>query len=182
MNFDQLTSLLRSLLKIAGSALAAHGLTQAASIVNGEDCIGVVLALGGLAWSHWEHGADAPPPPAGKLPGPKIMVLAGMLALLLAGATACNTTQQTVAYKSIASLEQGATSSYDAYCGLVINRALPTNGVPAASAAFQHFQDSAKLATLLAMNNTNALAPAQLSAEEAQFLTLINSFETSTNH
>lgn len=75
MNIDQLQSLLRSLLKIAGSALMAHGLTQAAGIVNGEDFIGVVLALGGLAWSHWEHGADAqPPPPSGKLPGPKVML------------------------------------------------------------------------------------------------------------
>lgn len=179
MNQDQINSALRSLLKIIGSALAAHGLAQAASIVNGEDCIGVVLAVAGLVWSHFSHAPDAPPPPAAKLPGPKIMMLAGMLTLLL-GVAACNTAQQTVAYKTIASVEQAATMSYDGYCGLVIQHSLPTNGVPAASAAFQHFQNSARLATLLAMNNTNALAPAALGAEEAQLLSLINSFESAS--
>lgn len=95
--------------------------------------------------------------------------------LLVAG---CTTTQQTIAYKTIGTLEQGATSSYDAYFNLVLKNQLPTNGLPAASAAFNHFQDSAKLATLAAMNNTNALAPASLADEESQLLKLISGFET----
>ncbi len=53
MNQDQFFSIVRSALKIAGSALAAHGLTKAASIVNGEDCVGLVLTIAGLLWSHY---------------------------------------------------------------------------------------------------------------------------------
>lgn len=59
MNSDQLNSLIRSILKIAGAALAAHGLTKAASIVNAEDTIGVVLTIVGAVWSHYQHaGTD----------------------------------------------------------------------------------------------------------------------------
>ena len=55
MNLDQFNSLIRSLLKVAGAALAAHGLTAAASIVNSQDVIGFVLVLAGMAWSHFTH-------------------------------------------------------------------------------------------------------------------------------
>lgn len=57
MNQDQITSIIRSILKIAGSALAAHGLTNAANLVNGEDVAGVAIAVAGLVWSHYNHSS-----------------------------------------------------------------------------------------------------------------------------
>jgi hypothetical protein len=62
MNQDQFFSLVRSLLKVIGAALAAHGLAQTAGIVNSEDFIGLVLVVAGFAWSHLTHATtDAPP-------------------------------------------------------------------------------------------------------------------------
>lgn len=58
MNSDQINSLIRSILKIAGAALAAHGLTKAAAIVNAEDTIGVAMTIVALVMSHASHGTD----------------------------------------------------------------------------------------------------------------------------
>ena len=63
MNQDQFTSLIQSLIKIAGSALTAHGLTAAANIVNGQDVSGVVLVVAGLVWSHVWNAAPTTTPP-----------------------------------------------------------------------------------------------------------------------
>jgi hypothetical protein len=62
MNQDQLTSLVRSVLKIVGTALAAHGLSKEANLVNGEDVAGVVIAFASLVWSHYNHSAPPTPP------------------------------------------------------------------------------------------------------------------------
>lgn len=52
----QTQALIRSLLKIIGGALAAHGLTRAAAVVNAGDSIelvfGVVSAIAGYVLSH----------------------------------------------------------------------------------------------------------------------------------
>lgn len=55
MSISQLNSLIRSTLKIVGAALTAHGMTQAGSLINAEDVIGVVLTVAGLVWSHYHH-------------------------------------------------------------------------------------------------------------------------------
>ena len=55
MTQDQVMSAVRSLVKIVGAALVAHGMTKSAAIVNGEDVIGVVLVIAGLLWSHYNH-------------------------------------------------------------------------------------------------------------------------------
>ena len=59
MNQQQAIALAQGLIKILGAALAAHGSTKAANIINGEDVSGVVIALAGVLWSHFYHG-DAP--------------------------------------------------------------------------------------------------------------------------
>ena len=101
MNIDQVTSLVRSLMKIIGSALAAHGLTQAAGIVNGEDCIGVVLAIAGMVWSHWEHAADSAPPAGTNRAMLTWLMIAAMGlfggSLMVSG---CKSTPQQVAYQA----------------------------------------------------------------------------------
>jgi len=60
MNQDQFVSLVTSVLKIAGSALAAHGLTADAQWLNGQDVTGVVLTISTVIFSHF-YNADAKP-------------------------------------------------------------------------------------------------------------------------
>lgn len=91
MNQDQFLSLLRTVLKVSGSALAAHGATKAASIVNAEDVIGAVLLIGGALWSHFHHTeSPAPTKPTGT-------VITTLLALVCGGVllTGCTGVPQT---------------------------------------------------------------------------------------
>lgn len=60
MNQDQINSMVRSVLKVAGAILVAHGATQAAAIVNCEDMIGLVITLVGLVQSHQAHWSAEP--------------------------------------------------------------------------------------------------------------------------
>ena len=55
MNQDQIHSLVRSILKIAGAIALAHGSTKAATIINSEDAIGLIVLLIGLWQSHQTH-------------------------------------------------------------------------------------------------------------------------------
>jgi hypothetical protein len=56
MNKDQIVSLVTSILKIAGSALAAHGATKAASFLNTEDVTGAIITVVTVIYSHWYNG------------------------------------------------------------------------------------------------------------------------------
>lgn len=55
MNSSQFLSILRTALKVLGSALATHGAQKAAALINSEDVIGLVLLIGGVWWSHCNH-------------------------------------------------------------------------------------------------------------------------------
>ena len=55
MNQEQINSLVRTVLKIAGTALAAHGMTTSANLVNSEDVFGAAVLLVGLWQSHQTH-------------------------------------------------------------------------------------------------------------------------------
>ena len=57
MNQPQINSLVRSLLKVAGTVLTAHGLTSTATWINSEDVLGMVVLLVGLWQSHQVHGS-----------------------------------------------------------------------------------------------------------------------------
>lgn len=56
MNQDQIDSLVRTVCKMAGGILAAHGLANAATVVNSTNVVeaitGVVVAVIGIAASH----------------------------------------------------------------------------------------------------------------------------------
>ncbi len=60
MNTDQVTSLVRSGLKLAAGALIAHGYSATGNFVTTETVVGFVVGLIGLAWSHFFHKSDAP--------------------------------------------------------------------------------------------------------------------------
>jgi hypothetical protein len=65
MNPDQRDSLIRSILKIAGTAALAHGLAATSTWINSEDAAGLIILLVGLWQSHIFHGAAAAPAPRG---------------------------------------------------------------------------------------------------------------------
>ena len=70
MTQDQIDSLTRSVCKLAGGILAAHGATSMAVAVNAPDTIeaisGIVMAAVSLWASHTTHALSAAPKPAGK--------------------------------------------------------------------------------------------------------------------
>ena len=49
---SQFASILRTILKLAGAALVTHGVIDEGSV---EPIIGGLLAVAGIAWSHFEH-------------------------------------------------------------------------------------------------------------------------------
>lgn len=94
------------------------------------------------------------------------------LAVLL---TACQLTNQTIAYRSLASVETSTVAAFDSYLTAVAKGKVSTNAVPKISKDFQAFQDAMRTATLLVQGNTNAVAPANLTAQSA---TLLNEIST----
>jgi len=86
----------------------------------------------------------------------------------------CNTPQQRATYNTIATVEQTASTSVDAYYTLVLQGKVSTNGVPTVAHAFNELQAAIALAAATAQNGTNALAPANIVMEASQLGTLIN--------
>jgi hypothetical protein len=62
MNKDQIVSLVTSVLKITGAALAAHGATKAAAFLNAEDVIGAIIAVVTVIYSHWYNATPSMKP------------------------------------------------------------------------------------------------------------------------
>lgn len=87
--------------------------------------------------------------------------------------TGCNTSQQTLAYKSIYTVQKVTVGAYDGYLDQVINGTARTNEVPRVSKAFNHFQASFLVALDAVQFNTNALAPASLVLESQDIINLI---------
>ena len=112
----------------------------------------------------------------------KMIFVSALLSAIIAciAITGCNTTQQTVAYNSIAALETVATTSVDGYFTLVAKGVVPTNNVPKVAAAYNTFQASAALAATVAQAGTNALASAELQIEFASLTNLVNTAITTT--
>lgn len=52
---EQISSGIRSGLKVVGAMLAAHGYTKYSTIMNGEDMIGFALMVAGFFWSYVHH-------------------------------------------------------------------------------------------------------------------------------
>jgi hypothetical protein len=59
MNQQQTDSLIRSVLKVAGAVLVAHGATKAASVVNCEDMFGLIVGLVGVVQSYRHHASPS---------------------------------------------------------------------------------------------------------------------------
>jgi len=98
-----------------------------------------------------------------------------LLALALCGCSLLPKSNQTTAYKTLATIETTATSAFDGYLTLVAKAKVSTNSVPKIAADFQKLQDALKAATILVQGDTNAVAPASVTVISA---TLLNEIST----
>jgi hypothetical protein len=92
MNYDQIMSLVRSIMKIVAGILAAHGLQNEATLLNTPDIIAATLAIASLVWSHCSHLS----PPDGNAPTGKltsILIIGFLGATLGATLTGCASLQ-----------------------------------------------------------------------------------------
>lgn len=106
----------------------------------------------------------------------KLRLLTIALGLILAG---CSTGSVNIANKTLTGLEVATTGAYDTYDALVIKGSLPTNDVPKISRAYNDFQASMQVASVLAQNNTNILATTNLVTASEKVINLIT---TVTSH
>lgn len=96
MNASQINSLIRTVLKIAGTALAVHGLQKEATWINSEDAAGALMTLIGMLWSHFHHDQNSPVEPINKAP----LLLLAIAPLTFSGCAifnASSTTEQKAA-------------------------------------------------------------------------------------
>ena len=93
--------------------------------------------------------------------------------ILLAALVGCTTNQQTIAYKSLYTVEKVTTGAYDGYLDSIIVGQTTTNSLPRVSSAFNKFQASFVVALDAVQFNTNAPAPASLVVESQDVLNLI---------
>ena len=63
MNTDQLASVVRTVMKVAGTFLATKGLAIGAT--DWETITGAVVVIAGVVWSHYTHKEE---PPIGQPP------------------------------------------------------------------------------------------------------------------
>lgn len=94
--------------------------------------------------------------------------------LVLTPGMTCTPSQQTLAYKSIYSVETGATAAYDAYLTSVVRGTVTTNSLPFISHSYNLLQLAVKTATLQVQGNANAPAPAALQSQAAAFVSEVS--------
>jgi len=94
----------------------------------------------------------------------KTLVSALSLALLLGCAVLTN---QTVQYKSLASVETTATAGFDGYLALIAKGKVSTNSLHSIATHFNQLQGALKSATIAVAGNTNAVAPVDISVSAA---------------
>ena len=123
MNSDQIGSLIRSLLKTAGAALAAHGMTKAGNFLNAEDVIGIIIASVGFVASHKWHADDTTS--GGTLAGTVTKV--GVIALAAGMLSGCASFNANVfnTENIIADAATQATHTFNVYYQAATNGASP---------------------------------------------------------
>jgi hypothetical protein len=89
----------------------------------------------------------------------------------------CSTSQQSTAFKTIASAESTVNLANDSYDALVIKGAIATNTVPQVKKLYNDFQAAELLALDAVQFNTNAVTPPALIVEGQDFVNLVNSIK-----
>jgi len=97
MNQDQLSSLVRTALKILGALIVSTGLQNAGNLdaaINTPDVIGLVSLIAGMVWSHFSHTGTPPPTGAtGGSPSIKLPLLLALCCAVLCLAPGCSPIQ-----------------------------------------------------------------------------------------
>jgi len=101
-----------------------------------------------------------------------------LIAALICITTAASCPHQRAEYNTIFAVEKTASAAYDGYVDMVIAGTLPTNDVPAVSLKFNQIQAACTLAAATSQAGTNAIAPAQLTAELVDLSAFIASLQT----
>jgi len=85
----------------------------------------------------------------------------------------CNTTQQSIAVKTLGSVHSTADAAYSAYVSHVL-ATHETNGVPVVANAYREFQTAFSLALVAVAGNTNVAVPQPVFDAAAKLTTTIN--------
>lgn len=186
MNQDQVSSAVRSILKLLGAALVAHGATKAAAWVNAEDVAGLAVAIVGLVWSFISHRAAAGTSTGsvGEGPGSKVILFLLLPALVFGGlTTGCKSTPQQVAYQAAGTTSVTVESALAAYD--VLAKAGKTSVAQNAQVKAAYLKYQAAFAVLCdagavyaATSTTNAPAAAALQQAVANANASINDVVT----
>jgi hypothetical protein len=131
---------------------------------------GVLLAFLDNSISRITNGVNPNP---NKTDMKKLTAGTAAIAAILFLFVACNTTQQRIAANTISSLDITTTAAVDNYYAATIKGLAPTNGIPTVSKAYNQFHKDEIIAIDLAQNNTNALAPDNLTQEAADVLSAV---------
>jgi hypothetical protein len=101
--------------------------------------------------------------------------IVGMWAIVLIF-VGCTTSQQTLTFNSISSVQMTSKTLFDDYITAVLKGQIPTNDVPKVSQAYDTLQQAIVIAAVADENGTNALAPAVLLTEGTAFVNLITPY------
>jgi len=85
----------------------------------------------------------------------------------------CTTSQQTIAFQSISTVEAGVVAANGAYLDAVVTGIAPTNGVPTVEAAFNDTQLALHTAAVLASGGSSAPTPPATFAKAVAFTNTI---------
>lgn len=112
--------------------------------------------------------------------GPLLWLLCGFLSfgLVSVAVTGCSTSQQRIAFNSLATVQTTTVGAYDGYVSQVIAGRIATNDLPRVSQRFNEFQAAFRVALTTVEYNTNALAPQSLQVLSGDLLNLITTLST----
>lgn len=109
----------------------------------------------------------------------KLLSLIGATIIGAVIITGCSTSQQRTIYNTLASTEAAAQATTTGYFTAAAKGLADTNGIPQVSKAFNDFQAVMQVAVVVAQNNSNALAPANVVQELSVVISTVGQF-TST--
>ena len=85
MNTDQISSIVRTVLKIVSGLLLAHGLGDTATLINTPDVVGLIILIVSLLWSHFHHASPPSSNGGSSAGGVGLLVALGVASLLFTG-------------------------------------------------------------------------------------------------
>jgi hypothetical protein len=182
MNSDQIASLVRTVFKIIGAFLVAHGYAKTASLLGGEDIIGYVVAGIGILLSHINHASDPTTPTTNSSAGKIPLMLLALLVLPATFFVGCSTTPQRVAYQAAGTTIVSVDTAMNFWGVYVAANHPSTNAEAQVKSAYEKYQAGIAVLTdagaaYAATDGTNGTASAALNVATANVATEISDLE-----